>query len=145
MSCRRRGSAVSLAAKHWQYRRLTLLSVELETSTLEGYHGGRFRAGRAGADPSDLNRGPAGYEVAALRLANLMRRRVISGSCRKRNAAPVQRRQQASGGRQAVMGHSSEPGWEFWAVVEDSRHLTLFELRRRLLEEDGVVSSEAQS
>jgi hypothetical protein len=51
--------------KHWEYRRLTLLSVELDTSTLEGYHGGRFRAGRAGTDPAQARPGHrtgAGYE-----------------------------------------------------------------------------------
>jgi hypothetical protein len=39
-----------------------------------------------------------------------------------------------SAAAKAVTGNSSEPGWEFWAVDEDGRHWTLFELRARLRE-----------
>lgn len=39
-----------------------------------------------------------------------------------------------SAAAKAVTRNSSEPGWEFWAVVERGRQVTLFELRARLRE-----------
>lgn len=37
-----------------------------------------------------------------------------------------------SAAAKAVTRNTSEPGWEFWAVDEDGRQVTLFELRARL-------------
>lgn len=37
-----------------------------------------------------------------------------------------------SAAAKAVSGNSSEPGWEFWAVVERGHRVTLFDLRARL-------------